>query len=571
MGSNDLDGSVTPKRRKPRPSRGRGLRTTAGCMTCRSRRLKCDETKPNCGQCIKASRDCVFASAQQASELSSSTSPKLQPIHTAQQPSNGALKLSDLLENATPGPSPSELGSPLTTASSFTSGNAPHYWYDLIAQDAVKNIENYNFLTTSGARWSFGPQQSAFQHGQPNEQAAVVVPLQHSPKTSRDLRPAQSIESGDDSSYNTTEPPVLREYELRYLQYYLDVVAPILDLFDSQQHFKTHVLHLALRNVGLLKSVLALSALHKARCAGWEGSPTSAGCSVARPPDGQPMPDQNMATQYYYETLNYLSQAMQYPGYPHSQEILANAALISWYEALDTEASANWERHLKGVFWIQRSQNTDGENSGLPRAVWWNWLRQDIWAAFRHHRKTLTIWRPKKMLPELGPEDLACRALYLLAKAVGYASDEVRESLDFTTRIHDGNLLLDTLQEWYILLPRIFRPLPAASDSGSRTTFPSIWIHPPMFAAAMQAFYSAKILVLLNRPSLGGREAYHNAQRSLEELDECITSICGIASGPNSKDISLAFFNFQALFFGKAVFCNTQNLRVADNSSWTMR
>ena len=115
----------------------------------------------------------------------------------------------------------------------------------------------------------------------------------------------------------------MREHELRYLQHYLDVVAPILDLFDPQQHFKTHVLHLALRNVGLLKSVLAISALYKARCT--PSGTTQAAWQPVNSEGAQPMADQDMATQYYYETLNYLAQAMQYPGYPHSQEILANA------------------------------------------------------------------------------------------------------------------------------------------------------------------------------------------------------------------------------------------------------
>ena len=325
------------------------------------------------------------------------------------------------------------------------------------------------------------------------------------------------------------------------------MVAPILDLFDPQQHFKTHVLHLALRNVGLLKSVLAISALYKARCT-TNGNPEAAWRSVNFEPARQPMPDQDMATQYYYETLNYLSQAMQYPGYPHSQEILANAALISWYEALDTEASTNWERHLKGVFWIQRSQNTNGEAEGLRKAVWWNWLRQDIWAAFRHSRKTLTIWRPTKPLQDLSSEDLGCRALYLQAKAIEYASNETRHELDFGASIQEGNRLLDSLQEWYTSLPRTFRPLPSASDAFADTIFPPIWIHPPIFAAAMQAYYSAKILVMLNKPSLGGREAYHDNQRT---LDDCVAMICGISQGPNSVEIPLGFVNSQALFFGE--------------------
>lgn len=29
-------------------------------LTCRVRKLKCDEAKPFCGNCTKASRDCVF-------------------------------------------------------------------------------------------------------------------------------------------------------------------------------------------------------------------------------------------------------------------------------------------------------------------------------------------------------------------------------------------------------------------------------------------------------------------------------------------------------------------------------
>jgi hypothetical protein len=156
------------------------------------------------------------------------------------------------------------------------------------------------------------------------------------------------------------------------------------------------------------------------------------------------------------------------------------------------------------------------------------------------------------VVAELTPEELACRALYLQAKAVGYASDELRHGIEFSARIEEGSILLDALQEWYSFLPRAFHPLPVAADSFSNNTmFPPIWIHPPMFAGAMQAYYSAKILVLLNRPSLGGREAYHDSQKT---LDECVAMICGISQAPNAPDVPLAFVNSQALFFGKLIF-----------------
>src|SRR5277367_5744642 len=33
-------------------------RTKTGCQTCRSRRIKCDEAKPECMKCVKSSRKC---------------------------------------------------------------------------------------------------------------------------------------------------------------------------------------------------------------------------------------------------------------------------------------------------------------------------------------------------------------------------------------------------------------------------------------------------------------------------------------------------------------------------------
>ncbi|KAF2476520.1 uncharacterized protein BDR25DRAFT_331299 [Lindgomyces ingoldianus] len=38
------------------------MRSRTGCLTCRHRKLKCDEKKPICGQCCKASRECVPSS-----------------------------------------------------------------------------------------------------------------------------------------------------------------------------------------------------------------------------------------------------------------------------------------------------------------------------------------------------------------------------------------------------------------------------------------------------------------------------------------------------------------------------
>ena len=54
----ELDGKSTPTYMLPRPI----LTLCHYSLTCRQRKLKCDEKKPVCGQCTKASRECVPSS-----------------------------------------------------------------------------------------------------------------------------------------------------------------------------------------------------------------------------------------------------------------------------------------------------------------------------------------------------------------------------------------------------------------------------------------------------------------------------------------------------------------------------
>lgn len=52
-------------------------RTKTGCQTCRKRRIKCDEARPSCRNCLKSKRACQgYDPAQQVGQ----TNPSLQPI-----------------------------------------------------------------------------------------------------------------------------------------------------------------------------------------------------------------------------------------------------------------------------------------------------------------------------------------------------------------------------------------------------------------------------------------------------------------------------------------------------------
>ncbi|EKG13412.1 hypothetical protein MPH_09438 [Macrophomina phaseolina MS6] len=221
-----------------------------------------------------------------------------------------------------------------------------------------------------------------------------------------------------------------------------------------------------MHNIGLMNAILALSVRH-----------ISLNPSVA--PDIRH--DRADALKYYYETLHYLHKAMQYDSFKTSLELLATSLIVSAYEMLDGSRQ-DWERHLKGVFWIQRSQVIHGDSGGLKQANWWAWLCQDVWAAFRERRKVFTFWKHPRTFGQLNEHELACRSVFVFSKAVNFCSkEEVEADKDnVQRRIAKAKSLLGMLDEWQSLLTINFSPLPIG-NSPETEIFPPIWIHPSPF------------------------------------------------------------------------------------------
>lgn len=171
---------------------------------------------------------------------------------------------------------------------------------------------------------------------------------------------------------------------------------------------------------------------------------------------------------------------MQKSSYMTSWELLSTTLIISAYEMLDN-SSNDWERHLEGVFLIQRSQVIHGESGGLQAAVWWAWLCQDVWAAFREKRKTLTFWTPHKPLSTLSPHELAARAVYITAKVINYCAEEGPHLEGYIQRRLDkAKYLRVMLDDWRDHLTIEFSPLPVSSREKTGC-FRPVWIRPPAF------------------------------------------------------------------------------------------
>lgn len=269
---------------------------------------------------------------------------------------------------------------------------------------------------------------------------------------------------------------------------------------------------LQLRNHGIMKAVLALTSRYICNIDNKTGESA----------------DSNTALQYYYETLHYLQNALKQSTaiYANSEELLAIAMIISTYEMLSLSSSGDWNRHLKGIFWLQRSQEIHGASGGLRQAVWWLWLRQDLWAAFRERRKCYSFWVPTKPIEELNTSDLAGFSIYLLSQAVNYCAIDVQRNMSTGREIDRGDLLANMLSKWKSCLGPEYAPLPTAKH-GTSSVFQPIWIHPPTVASALQVHSFATILLTLHRPSVvSGFSAYRKTQKI---LSDAVSTICGIA------------------------------------------
>ncbi|KAM5357038.1 hypothetical protein ACJZ2D_016677 [Fusarium nematophilum] len=501
-----------PRKKRLRKSRGRGLRTNTGCLTCRKRHKKCDERRPICGPCAGRCRDCIFPAGLDAQEPRprsgeevtwppdeqfSQTTESLSPQNAGvPQPMTVPLPATGNLPSANVDSNPVSTWSP--DSAFWTTDFASTRWLDLLANDAAQADSGFSLAPTPAPREG---EERLLQ-----QQAAIENLHTRLSEVER-----KSWQADADASLTSHEAGLLRHFAER--------CALWLDLFNPQRLFSTYAVRLALRNTGLMKAILALAARHRAKLPREEQ-------------DDLPGAADNEFIHYYYQTLHYVQEALTYNSYTNSEELLATAIVISSYEMLDeSDGQGNWQRHLKGVFWIQRSQDVNGSSGGLRQAVWWAWLRQDIWAAFREKRPCFSFWVPLQKYHELDQHGLADRAIYLLSQAVNYyahsravGADSIADPSASMNLSRVKEELLRNIDQWKSCLGDQYKPLPTSSSPSD--VFARLWIHPPQFGVALQAISFAQILIALHSPMAGGFNGYLRMQKT---LSEAVDTICGIA------------------------------------------
>jgi hypothetical protein len=557
--------SPAPTRLTRRRPRGKGIRVRTGCLACRHRHLKCDETQPICRGCQKAARECVYPHrqdegatqpreasekvadegsvasksqqldgvvastavgdhAKRTSAIASSKRDEHVPAHqspTAVETTverqhahpttedlltqndgqstghlstafpdgndpflpddtfgfgdqNGGIDFPDVYDAELFGISPEASFGGWPTVSAEA---ASRWWFDLLAGDTSNNHllglntaalnEGYDITAGVGAD---EPQDS---NGSLIQTARIDQPM-----------------TGD-----TQNQVILTDMEIQLLDHYVSHLSGWIDITDPDRQFAIVVPELAMKNQGLASAILALSSLHLSLSPGSShlrahiNRDNLISASPKTVPVFSPVErrckhsslqiDPTMPVQYYNETLHYLQQGMGNAAFLRSDELLATVLIISTFEMIETQnLGSAWDKHLKGVFWIQRSQVIHGESEGLKQRIWWSWLRQDIYAAFRRRRQILSFYKVTRACTTLNFWELVDRSVYLLGQCVNYASIKEEENgrADVQRRLDDSAKLWQKLEEFSSCFQKYDRRLPTSDNTES--VFKSIWVNP---------------------------------------------------------------------------------------------
>ncbi|KAI6774098.1 unnamed protein product [Fusarium graminearum] len=367
-----------------------------------------------------------------------------------------------------------------TTPASSASAAAVR-WFGILSNEAP-NEEFLEAETLQGDLLDTSPEGRADSDITPLQRATRAIDTQ--PEIS-DRRNSRTSNISEESLWQASKSISLLDQEQGLFQNFLHRICSWLDLFDPARTFSTRVPHLAVRNAGLLNAILALSSYHR-----------SLDDSI---PSNQ-RPDQNIALQYYYQTLHYVQKAMRYSTYQNSHELMATTLMVSTclsYTKIKTDRSGNIESGKYDVVGLAATRYMGGFS-----AVW------------------------------------------IMAQVINFCAVDSSIEMEggLSRRIDWAKALKNMLNEWQSHLTVEFSALPSMGQYGIEVFKPHL-IHPQCFGLAVQLHHCSWILITAHEPHLDGIQGLLKRQK---DIQQSIDMVCGI--GMTLTEDASSMLSSQCLF-----------------------
>ncbi|CCF40314.1 hypothetical protein CH063_10914 [Colletotrichum higginsianum] len=309
----------------------------------------------------------------------------------------------------------------------------------------------------------------------------------------------------DDRTYVETPLWPLRDRQEAFLyKYFVESLAPLFDMCDSDKHFAKVVPKRAVYCPTLLNAMFAASAKRLSRTMGVDGV---------------------IADRYHQRCLRSLIPALSSSTAVVDDNLLAAVVILRFTEEVDP-GSMNLESHLMGTRILLAAQENAAEFSSLRLSAFWLALRQEIYMAFVHNRAVHPNFFPSiRKLLELGERDenavdcsYANRVIAICATCLTHCYG--RESHHRRSYMR----LKDDLDAWWKGKPWYFE----AMWTNPETKFlPEEQYITDAVVTGLQNYHLSRMLLIVHNPKAPRFGAPFRAMEG--ELKLAVRTVCGLA------------------------------------------
>ncbi|KAK4574703.1 hypothetical protein LTR86_001544 [Recurvomyces mirabilis] len=549
-GDKDRDGSND----KPK-------RVRTGCLTCRTRHLKCDEGMPVCHNCKKSNRDCKRGLRLNFIDLWKETPPHLVSAYgttawkvefldesrdIASEYMGGLQKYRPLARNAQP---KIEAQMPGLTFDYVAAAPA----VPVLMQQPLPPVQSVllePYLEMPQATNMNNPYEPTVQ-----SQQQTQIQLQQQPQTqsyslppqpdSGSMNGTQYSNSGPSSvaghtsvtSYNTATQDVQtnekKEYldsqdETLFMQVFVEEVGLWMDSMDSQKHFSRLLPFHSLSEPMLVNAFLACGAKHLTLV--------------------NPAYTEEKALHYYDTATTHLLQNLQNPN--RDTVICATTAVILNVYEIMSERALQRMNHIAGARALIKECGWNARAQGIGSACFWLNVGLEVLSCL--HFNWQVAWDPDDWQVDMdftreimnGREEVwTHRMLYILAKVCNFratiprhAEQNLQDEQNRTQqRYEDWTRLKGWADAWNNGIPRTMQPMAFlySYQTSSKSVFPEVWLVKRSAIVGRLFFHTANLLLAQTHP-------FYSADS--EEMGELArrhsNMICGIVAHVKDRGVA---------------------------------
>ncbi|KAF1973597.1 hypothetical protein BU23DRAFT_133553 [Bimuria novae-zelandiae CBS 107.79] len=482
-------------------------RSKSGCLTCRKRRVKCDEEKPVCGNCGKKNRDCQW-------ETQETTFRGYRPPGPGRGSSSGTVHTE-----------PEEMN--IDPKDDQEDGD--------VALTPIRRRNNLKSSITAGRNVDATMQSSGrATAGLQDPSPSAFLPIAESSSINNLAGGRVAVPATFSTAVPSKEPVPLIRRDAMLVHHYSEHLGRWLDGTDAARQFTLTLPEQVKHCSILLHAVLCFAARH--------------------------IRDDVTAQEAYTACLNLVIERLNLNTALHDDDLLCAIVILRFFEQLNvpTESGSDEEQHLvAGTSAILRSSYTTTVDPSAPtlrEAAFWIYVRQCLYNATVNQQPP-NIDFAVQLLPlphsMKGHHPLArLRLETAWANQMTWNCARVTDfcfgkstTFELSLRMSQWQALWDDVQNWNESRPRSFDPI-WRGHSGEYSVFPEM-IFTADWHVVSYGFYHFCCILLLNYkpgPRFARRSWGHKLSDEDHQALQHAREICGsVKSSPEAVSALITF------------------------------